>query len=516
MRARRATQSGTAIAGLLVIIIAVLVPGMHAVAAGSGVTITIVRGTDLWTGDPQNDTQATSLSLFNNVFDPLVRMNWDDIENPSPALAVSWEVLSPTTIRFHLREGVVWHDGKEFTAEDVKFTFDRLLNKEKPTKQSAVVTSIIAGVTVEDSHTIVLETLRPYAPIFSRLTTVFIIPRETFLEVGETAFGQKPIGTGPYAVDQWEIGQFIRLSANESWWGWVDREKRPDVIIRKSVPEEFTRYAMLKSGEADIVDQVSPERITEINASSTMRIESSASLRTFFVGMNTWRPPFDNVLVRKAMNYAIDPQLIVDTVLNGQATVHPGACGVGSFGYCPDCDPYGYDPEKAKALLAEAGYPDGFKVKFWSPRGKYIKDLETAEAIVGQLEAVGIEVELYAPAWAEYWDNWLAGNMDIFYLSVGISFPDCDDLIGYHLDSARRGIYYNSPTSDALIKQEQQALDPVERASIFAELSQYFVEQAPWVFLWDQNLIYGVSARVLEFNNALPVEIFRYWELVVR
>ncbi|HNQ99812.1 MAG TPA: ABC transporter substrate-binding protein, partial [Trueperaceae bacterium] len=245
------------------------------------------------------------------------------------------------------------------------------------------------------------------------------------------------------------------------------------------------------------------------------RIEASASLRTFFVGMNTWRPPFDNVLVRQAMNYAIDPQLIVDTVLSGQASVHPGVCGVGSFGYCPDCEPYAYDPIKAKELLTQAGYPNGFKVKFWSPRGKYIKDLETSEAIVGQLEEVGIQVELYAPAWAEYWDNWLAGNMDIFYLSAGISFPDCDDLIGYHLDSTRRGIYYNSPISDALIQREQQALDPEERAGIFAELSQFFVEEAPWVFLWDQNLIYGVSSRILEFH-ALPVEEINYWELVVQ
>ncbi|MGD9676723.1 MAG: ABC transporter substrate-binding protein, partial [Candidatus Bipolaricaulia bacterium] len=258
-----------------------------------------------------------------------------------------------------------------------------------------------------------------------------------------------------------------------------------------------------------------PERIPEISASGTLRIEASASLRTFFVGMNTWRPPFDNVLVRQAMNYAIDPQLIVDTVLSGQASVHPGVCGVGSFGYCPDCEPYAYDPIKAKELLTQAGYPNGFKVKFWSPRGKYIKDLETSEAIVGQLEEVGIQVELYAPAWAEYWDNWLAGNMDIFYLSAGISFPDCDDLIGYHLDSTRRGIYYNSPISDALIQREQQALDPEERAGIFAELSQFFVEEAPWVFLWDQNLIYGVSSRILEFH-ALPVEEINYWELVVQ
>ena len=515
MQARRASCSGKGVVGVLVVGLVMLLAGTLAVAAGSGVTLTIVRGTDLWTGDPQNDTQATSRSLLNNVFDPLVRIDWNDMGNPLPALAVAWEVLSPTSIRFHLRQGVQWHDGREFTAADVKFTFDRLLNKEKPTKVSPLVSSIIAGVTVEDDYTVVLQTFNAYAPIFSRLATIYIIPEKAFLEMGETAFGQKPVGTGAYAVEEWLIGQYIRVVANESWWGWVDRDKRPDVVIRKSVPEEFTRYAMLKSGEADIVDQVSPERIPEISTSGTLRIEASASLRTFFVGMNTWRPPFDNVLVRQAMNYAIDPQLIVDTVLSGQASAHPGVCGVGSFGYCPDCEPYTYDPVKARELLTQAGYPNGFKVKFWSPRGKYIKDLETSEAIVGQLEEVGIQVELYAPAWAEYWDNWLAGNMDIFYLSAGISFPDCDDLIGYHLDSARRGIYYNSPVSDALIRQEQQALDPVERASIFAELSQFFVEEAPWVFLWDQNLIYGVSSRILEFH-ALPVEEINYWELVVQ
>ena len=515
MHAAMRSVSGTPIRFVLILALAVSLFSVLVTAQGSGVTITVVRGTDIWTGDPLNDTQATSRSFFHNVFDPLVRVNWDDMENPLPGLAVSWEVLSPTTIRFHLREGVKWHDGRDFTADDVKFTFDRVLDAENPTKVSPLVSSIIAGVTVEGTYTIVLETQRPYAPIFSRLETVFIVPRDTFLEMGEVAFGQSPVGTGAYVVDKWEIGQYIQLVANESWWGWVDREKRPDGVIRKSVPEEFTRFAMLQSGEADIVGQIVPERIPEIEASGNLRVEASPSLRTFFVGMNTWRPPFDNVLVRMAMNYAVDPQLIVDTILSGQATVHPGVCGVGDFGYCPDCLDYAYNPDLAKELLKAAGYPNGFQVTLWSPRGKYIKDLETSEAIAGQLEAIGIDVEIYAPAWAEYWDNFLAGNMDLFYLSAGISFPDCDDLIGYHLDSARRGIYYNSMVSDYLIQLEQETLDTVERARVFEELSRYFVQEVPWIFLWDQNLIYGVGSTILEFE-ALPVEHIIYWELVVK
>ena len=515
MHIARHRSSGAVRRALLLAVLGISVLGVLSFAQGSGVTITVVRGTDLWTGDPHNDTQATSRSFFNNVFEPLVRINWDDMENPLPALAVAWEILTPTTIRFHLREGVMWHDGSEFTAEDVKFSFDRVLDAENPTKLSPLVSSIIAGVTVEDAYTIILETFRPYAPIFSRLETVYIVPKDAFLAMGEEAFGLDPVGTGPYVVDQWEMGQYIQLVANESWWGWVDRASRPDTVIRKSVPEEFTRYAMLQSGEADIVGQIAPERIPQIQASGALRIESAPSLRTFFVGMNTWRPPFDNVLVRQAVNYAIDKQLIVDTVLSGQATVHPGVCGVGSFGYCPDCEPFSYNPTLAVDLLKQAGYPGGFTITLWSPRGKYIKDLETSEAIAGQLEAVGIKVEIYAPAWAEYWDNFLSGNMDLFYLSAGISFPDCDDLIGYHLDSARRGIYYNSPVSDALITREQEAVDSAERAQIFAELSDYFIQEVPWIFLWDQNLIYGVSSKVLAFK-ALPVEHINYWELTVK
>jgi len=489
--------------------------GIMACAQGSGVTITIVRGTDLWTADPLNDTQVTSKSVFGNVFDPLVRVNWEDLDNPLPALAISWQVLSPTTIQFNLRQGVKWHDGRDFTAEDVKFTFDRVLDATNPTKVSPLVASIIKNVTIKDTYTIVLETYRPYAPIFARLQVVKIVPKQTFTEMGEEAFGQAPVGTGAYVLDEWKQAQYIRLVANESWWGWVDREKRPDVVIRKSIPEDFTRYAMLKSGEADIVGQIAPERISEIEATEGLRVLKAAGLRTFFVGMNTWREPFCDWRVRQAMNYAVDPQLIVDTILGGQATVHPGVCGVGDFGYCPDCCPYNYDPDRAKELLEEAGYPDGFKVKFWSPRGKYMKDLETVEAIAGQLEEIGIEVEVYAPAWPEYWDNFLAGNMDLYFLSAGIAFPDCDDLIGYHLDGARRGIYYNNPYTDALILQEQEALDPGERAAIFDELSQYFVQQPPWIFLWDQNLIYGVSSKIIEYTP-LPVENIFYWQLVVK
>lgn len=496
-------------------VLAAAIFGILACAQGSGVTVTIVRGTDLWTADPLNDTQVTSKSVFGNVFDPLVRINWKDLDNPLPALAVSWQILSPTAIQFNLRQGVKWHDGRAFTAEDVKFTFDRVLDKENPTKMSALITSIVKDLAIKDDYTVVLETYRPYAPIFARLQIVKIIPKQSFTEMGEEAFGQAPVGTGAYILDEWEKGQYIKLVANENWWGWVNRDKRPDVVIRKSVPEDFTRYAMLKSGEADIVGQIMPERIPEIEATEGLRILRAASLRTFFVGMNTWREPFCDWRVRQAMNYAIDSQLIVDTILGGEATTHPGVCGVGSFGYCPDCCPYDYDPARAKELLEEAGYPNGFEVRFWSPRGKYMKDVETAEAIAGQLEEIGIKVEVYAPAWPEYWDNFLAGNMKLYFLSAGIAFPDCDDLIGYHLDGARRGIYYNTPHSDALIRQEQEALDPTERAAIFDELSQFFVEQAPWIFLWDQNLVYGVSSKIVEFAP-LPVENIYYWQLEVK
>lgn len=495
-------------------VLATVLFGILACAQGSGVTITIVRGTDLWTADPLNDTQATSMSVFENIYDPLVRVNWEDPESPLAALAISWEVLSSTTIKFGLRQGVKWHDSSDFTAEDVKFTFDRVLDENNPTKVSSWIASIVKDVTVTDDYTVVLETHRPYAPIFARLAVVKIVPKQAFTEMGEEAFGQAPVGTGAYVLDEWKKGQYIKLVANESWWGWVDREKRPDIVIRKSIPEDFTRYAMLKSGEADIVGQIAPERIPEIEATEGLRILTTAGLRGFFVGMNTWREPFCDWRVRQAMNYAIDKQLIVDTILGGQATVHPGVCAAGDFGYCPDCHSYNYDPTLAKELLKQAGYPDGFKITFWSPRGKYMKDLETVEAMAGQLEEIGIEVEVYAPAWPEYWDNFLAGNMDMYFLSYGGMFPDCDDRIGGHLDGARRGIYYNNPYSDALIRQEQETLDLGERAAIFDELSQYFVEQAPWVFLWDQNLIYGVSSKILVYNP-LPVEQIFYSQLVV-
>ena len=482
---------------------------------GSGITITVVRATDLWTADPHNDTQVTSQSLFHNVFDPLVRVDWNNPTKPLPALAISWEYVSDTTVVFHLRQGVKWHDGRDFTSEDVKFTFDRVLDKDNPTKISVWIAPIVKRVDIIDRYTIKLETYRPYAPLFGRLEVLKIIPKQTFLEMGPEAFGQKPVGTGAYVFDEWKKGEYIRLVANESWWGWTHREKRPDVVIRKSIPEEFTRYAMLETGEADIVGMIPPERIPTIEASGRLRIATTPSTRGFFVGMNTWKPPFDDVRVRQAMNYAIDKQLIVDTILLGQATVHPGVCSLSDAGYCPVCMMYEYNPDKARQLLAEAGYPNGFEVTLWSPRGKYIKDLETAEAIAGQLEEIGVKVNVYAPAWPEYWDNFLAGNMEMYFLSYGGSFPDCDDRIGGHLDGARRGIYYNSPYSDALIKLEQETLDPEKRALIWGALGQYFVQQAPWIFLWDLNLIYGLSDKIKAWEP-VPVEHIYYWQIEVR
>jgi peptide/nickel transport system substrate-binding protein len=484
-------------------------------AAKSGVTITIVRGVDVETGDPLNDTVAPSLSVYQNLFDPLVRVNWENTAEILPALASSWEFLSPTKIRFHLRQGVKFHNGQPFTAEDVKFTFDRVLNKQKPTRISPWLVSIIKGVTIENDQTVILETERPYAPILSRLAIATIMPKKTFEQMGAEAFGQKPIGTGPYKLTEWKKGQYMRFEANESWWGWTERDRNPDVVIRRAVGEDFTRYAMLKSGEADLVGQISPDRVKELQETPGLRVLTVPSTRGFFVGMNTNVAPFNNVKVRQAMNYAVDAKLIVDTVLGGQAQAHTGVCSINEFGYCPTCKGYGYNPEKAKELLKEAGYPNGFKVRFWSPRGRYMKDLEVSEAIAGQLEAVGIKVEVYAPAWSEFWDNWLAKKHEMYYLSYGGSVPDCDDRIGGHLDSKRRGLYYNSPESDKLITEEQSTVDPKKRLAVFNDLSQYFIDQAPWIFLYDQNMIYGVSSRIKKWPPS-PMEYIFFWQIEVK
>jgi len=479
-------------------------------------SVTYVNAQDLLTLDPRVDTQGTSDGIWNNVFDPLWRVGFNPV-GAVPALAETWEYRDDVTLVVHLRRNVTWQDGKPFTADDVVATFQRL-NDPKLSRYTWLKKVNLAhdnSVEKVDDYTVILHFTAPFAPGPMGMATLFITPAH----VDPTQFATTVIGTGAYKLVEWRPKEYVKLVANEGWWGWgtlASRAGRPDVAYYKPVPEDFTRYAMLASGEADIVGGLLPERVPDIQRSATMRVETVPSLRTFYVQMNVWTAPFNDVRVRRALSYAIDWPTIVAQLLNGMGTVHSTVCGTAEYGYCSTCTVtnYQYNPTLAKQLLGEAGYPNGFKVKFWSPNGKYVKDLEISTAIAGYLQDVGLTVEMYAPTWAEFWAAYGKMQMDIFFMSYGGVYPDCGDRASGRLEKGTGGLYFNDPYSDLLFQMQRSTMDPEKRAEVWGYLNLFLNAQCPIISGFDGNLIYGVLNRI-EWQP-IPLEYVLLWNVVVK
>jgi len=507
--------------------------------ADQPIEIVYVNQADLWSLDPQQDSQGTSDGLFQNIYDPLWRIDFETGQ-PQPALAAAWEWLDSVTVKVYLRKDVRWHDGEPFTSADVKATFMRLVDNPDIFRHDDLEKFGVtdeSSLEVIDDHTVLIHFDAPLAPGLISFVNIFIQPAHIDTELAPIeryTSKESVIGTGAYKLEDYKPGEYVKFVINNDWWGWgelASRKGRPDVAYYKPVPEDYSRYAALKTGEADIVGNIASDRIAEVEQQEGIRIESISALRVYYIQVNSWIEPFNDVRVRRALQYAIDMKAIVENILGGYATVHPCLCSGGDFGYfekLPNGEnllvPYEYDPQKARELLAEAGYPNGFKTDYWSPHGKYAKDFEISQAVVGFLADVGIEVELHAPAWAQFADKWLSigpanpqnEDFGIWLLSFGGAIPYCGDKVAGRLGNRELGFggrYFSDPFLDALIQQERTSVDIEERQELWKYINLFVHLEAPIIAAWDATLTYGVNDTI-EWTP-VPVESVYLWTVKV-
>ena len=460
------------------------------VGAAQAQTVTLAQGVDPESLDPATDTLITSVSVMMNIYDSLV---WRDGEsNLIPGLAESWEFPSETQMVLKLREGVTFHNGEAFTADDVLFSYNRLFDEENPSPLLRSLKGFVESVDKIDDYTVRVNMPAPRATVVPTLIRVPILPSETFAEMGAQAFGIAPVGTGPFQFERWDPNQQIVLSRNENYWRGT-----PDVgeFIVRIIPEDFARFASLKNGEVDIITNLTSERVQEIESDPSLKWGGVNSARNMFVGMQTREPPFDDLRVRQAMNYAVDVDALIEVLMGGHARYNASVCTQTLFG-AVEVEPFGYDPEKARMLLAEAGYPDGFETTMIGPVGRYTKDKEMQEAIAGMLSEVGVTITHVQPEWAQFIQQWLGEEFPMYYIGTGNQVLDCDQHLGYRIDGARYNRYYTNADVDALIAQEISEFDVEKRKAILAEIQQRVREDTPWIFLFDLVDLYGMTDRV--------------------
>ncbi len=454
-------------------------------------TVTVGMAAELETFDPAYETNIPSVGTMSNVYDKLVFRDSKENMEIVPALATSWEFTEPTTLKVNLREGVKFHNGDEMTADDVIFSFNRLIEGDFPL--STYVHGSISSVEKIDDYTINIHTPRPNAMLVPTLVLIPVLPEDAFQEMGSEQFGITPIGTGPFKVEDWQKDdRIVFVAFEEHWRGRADIDR----LIVRPIPEVFSRLTALNRGEADIIVGLPPVRAPSVEEEEGTRVEKVVSARNMFVWLNTYEPPFDDVRVRRAMNHGVNPQEIVDAVLRGYGEPNPSVFNKTIFGYDLDIEPYEHDVEKAKALLEEAGYPDGFEVTLWGS-GRYIMDREIQEAIAGQLSEIGVTVRHHIVEWAEFWGAVSAEEMDgMAYLGTGNPLLDADMTLGYRFHSERGGRYYENEEVDQLIEEQQAEIDTEKRLEILSEIQKILRDEAPWIFLHDVHDLYGVNERI--------------------
>jgi peptide/nickel transport system substrate-binding protein len=438
------------------------------------------------------------------IFDALTTR--DQEGNLVPALAESWNLIDETTWEFKLRPGLTFHNGDPVTSEDVKFTYEQLVLNPDANSPHKTFLQTIQEVVVIDDTTFQIKTSIPDVLLPSRVFDLYgsIVPKNYYEQVGDAEFDNAPIGTGPYKFVDWVKDSHMTLEANENYWGQKPAYK---TLILRFITDDAARMAAELAGEVDIASNVPPARVEEIDAADNVEIRSAPSSRFYFVVMDTTKPPFDDPRVRKAVNLAIDREALVLGVGRGYGTPIASVFIPQTFGYDPNIQPV-YDPEQAKALLADAGYPDGFDVVFDSFTGSIVDHSKVAEAIVAQLNDVGIRATLNVAEYGVFGPIRLAKETNPMYI---YSLGDWAFDMGVHLKSyleGSQGYYYIDPELAAKVDAALGMFDEQERAAAYQEIQQEFFDKAPYGSVYQLEQLWAVAPGI--DWNPQPDEMWRF------
>jgi len=443
-------------------------------------------GTDPESLDPNKITSAPAGMVLTHIAETLLLMT-EDLK-VAPLLVENWTISEDgLTVMLYLRKGVTFHDGTPFDANAVKVNLERF----RKATYAFLLFPRVQTIDVVDEYTVRFNLDKPFAPLISHLTHNFvaIVSPKQIAELPEGKDIMEPVGTGPFKLDKWVRGDYVRIVRNDNYWG-----EKPylDSVVFKVIPSDATRLVLLETGQLHAIMRVPPLDAPRVAATKGLEVVQIPSVRTIYIAFNYQRAPFTDVRVRQAINYAVDKEAIVKEILGGVGGVSDAPIMPLIFGYSRQ-EPYKYDPEKAKQLLAAAGYPKGFKCTLYHPTGRYMKDAAIAEAVQAYLAQVGIEAQLITMEWAAY----LAflrkpvqeATFDMFMLGWGCVTLDADYGLFplFHTSEwapvGSNRSFYSNPVVDALLDAGRVQPQPQARQGIYAEVIQVLWQDAGWLFL---------------------------------
>jgi peptide/nickel transport system substrate-binding protein len=455
--------------------------------------LNVVLGSEARSLDPSIDTNALTLPITNTIVETLARTNSD--LQIVPHLAESWESVDSNKWRIKLRPGVKFHDGSPMNADALIFSIDVFRNT-KGTARGYF--GFITGAEKVDDTTIDIITDGPTSILPSTLPFLYVLPPDYYKSVGTQGFGTKPVGTGPWKFAKWTQGVELIVEPNGDYWG-----KKPEIgeIRFRWAPDASTRVAQLLTGEAQLANDIPPAMIDRVESSGTARVATVATGRKIFLQLNLDQGPTADIRVRKGLAHAIDVNAIVRTLYRGHAKADSqGFVLEGMEGYQAGADKLPpYDPALAKKLFAEAGHPEGFTIDLWHPLGRYLLDKEASQAIAGQLNKVGVKVNLHGMEPAAYFSKAASEKLPgMNFFACGPLFinPVFCPIVHYKLGAA--WAYGANDTTDKYIKDITAELDTPKRVKLVQDFQSYVVNDlVPAVWLWRQESIFGISDQLV-------------------
>ena len=476
-----------------------------------GIRTDLIIGTsaDVVSPDPHQQNDTASKRAISMLYDTLIVLGKDG-QTFEPGLAESWEAVSDTEYVFHLRQGVKFHNGEEMKASDVKFSLERCAESPK----SKVPMDSVASVEVVDDYTVKITTDGPFAPFLFNMANLncSILNEKYTTEMGDD-YQTAPMGTGPMKFVSWKPNDSFVVERFDDYWGGAPKASKITIRI---IPEPTSLTIALENGEIDFVDSVTAVDAERVKTNPDLKTVEQVQGSVTYIGMNYLQAPLDNDKVRKALAYAVDREAIIEAVLEGYGEILNTVFPPMMPGYNDEIEGYEYNPEKAKELIVEAGYPDGFSIEMATSGDERNR---IAQLVQANYAAIGVTLDINLLEWGAYLEYVGGNDHKMFILGWSNPYnPDGNMFDTFHKDrpATTNRCHFENDEVSALIEQARTELDWTKREEMYKQLQQMIMDEPVWIPLFAKTVVIAMNKNLegvelepidnYDFTNAYVVE----------